>query len=160
MLFETYITSPCGPIKIVTDEVAVKEVTILEQAAEESSNLPMIALEAKQQLTDYFNGVRTSFDLELQPVGTAFQQKVWQLLTEIPYGETVTYLQMAEQLGDVKVIRAAASANGKNPIGIIIPCHRVIGQNGKLVGYAGGLPNKRWLLDHEKEVTHGKWELF
>ena len=104
---------------------------------------------AIQQLESYFEGTRTSFDLKLAPEGTEFQKKVWRQLLEIPYGKTTSYQQMANKLGDPNVIRAAASANGKNPIAIVIPCHRVIGSDGSLTGYAGGLHRKKWLLEHE-----------
>ena len=102
-----------------------------------------------KQFEEYFEGKRTQFDLKLAPKGTEFQKKVWNQLQEIQYGKTMTYQQMANQLGDPKVIRAAASANGKNPISIVIPCHRVIGSDGSLTGYAGGLHRKKWLLEHE-----------
>ena len=103
----------------------------------------------KKQFEEYFNGTRKTFDIPLSPEGTEFQKKVWTELLNIPYGETTTYQQMANKLGDPKVIRAAASANGKNPISIVIPCHRVIGSDGSLTGYAGGLHRKKWLLEHE-----------
>lgn len=104
------------------------------------------------QLTEYFKGNRTQFSLKLSPEGTEFQKRVWTQLQEIPFGKTTSYQKMANQLGNPKVIRAAASANGKNPISIIIPCHRVIGSDGSLTGYAGGLHRKKWLLDHENPV--------
>lgn len=103
----------------------------------------------KKQFEEYFNGTRKTFDIPLSPEGTEFQKKVWTELLNIPYGETTTYQQMANKLGDPKVIRAAASANGKNPISIVIPCHRIIGSDGSLTGYAGGLHRKKWLLELE-----------
>jgi len=105
--------------------------------------------DARRQLGEYFAGTRTAFDLQLEPRGTEFQQKVWALLREIPYGETISYAQLADRYGDPRAIRAVAAANGKNPIGIIVPCHRVIGSDGSLTGYAGGLERKRFLLDLE-----------
>lgn len=108
-----------------------------------------------QQLDEYFAGTRKEFDLPLHPSGTAFQQTVWKQLQQIPFAETITYLHLAKRLGNVKSIRAAASANGKNPLAIIIPCHRVVGANGQLTGYAGGLHRKQWLLEHEA-VAAGK----
>lgn len=96
-----------------------------------------------------FSGQRTDFDLLLRPQGTAFQQRVWQSLTQIPHGKTTTYLNQAKELGDVKAIRAVASANGKNPLWILVPCHRVVGSDGSLTGYAGGVWRKKWLLEHE-----------
>lgn len=107
----------------------------------------------KMQLREYFDGVRDSFNLPLSPAGTPFQKKVWAALEQIPFGQTISYLELAKRLGDPNVIRAAGTANGKNPIAIVIPCHRVIGSNGDLVGYAGGLQNKKWLLDHEQKCT-------
>jgi methylated-DNA-[protein]-cysteine S-methyltransferase len=101
------------------------------------------------QLQQYFEGSRTDFSLKLQPEGTPFQQEVWKELQNIPFGKTSTYLKQSLKLGNKKAIRAVASANGKNPIWIIIPCHRVIGTDGSLTGYAGGLWRKKWLLEHE-----------
>ena len=100
----------------------------------------------------YFEGKRNQFDLNLNPAGTDFQKKVWNELLQIPYGKTCSYLDIAKRLGDPKSIRAAATANGKNPLWIVIPCHRVIGSDGSLTGYAGGLWRKKWLLDHENPV--------
>lgn len=105
--------------------------------------------EAICQLKAYFAGELSQFDLPLKASGTAFQETVWQLLTTIPYGETVSYKRIAERIQAPKAVRAVGLANGKNPISIIIPCHRVIGANGKLVGYGGGLHRKQWLLAHE-----------
>ena len=102
-------------------------------------------------LKGYFKNERKTFDLKLNPEGTIFQKKVWKLLEEIPSGKTISYLQLSKQLGDVKAIRAVAGANGKNPLWIIVPCHRVIGSDGSLTGYAGGLYRKQWLLNHESE---------
>lgn len=104
------------------------------------------------QLKEYFEGTRKTFSIPLEPKGTHFQKKVWEKLETIPFGKTASYQEMANQLGDPKVIRAAASANGKNPIAIVIPCHRVIGSDGSLTGYAGGLHRKKWLLEHESPV--------
>lgn len=101
------------------------------------------------QLQEYFRGERKIFDLVLQPEGTDFQKKVWRALEEIPYGSTVSYLELSRDLGNEKAIRAVAAANGRNPLWIIVPCHRVIGSDGSLTGYAGGLWRKKWLLEHE-----------
>ncbi|WOE42238.1 methylated-DNA--[protein]-cysteine S-methyltransferase [Acinetobacter chinensis] len=108
-----------------------------------------ILLETQKQLNEYFAGQRQVFDLPLDFEGTEFQQKVWQALLTIPFGETRSYKQIAEQVGNVKAVRAVGAANGKNPISIIAPCHRVVGANGKLVGFAGGLENKDMLLKLE-----------
>ncbi len=103
----------------------------------------------EKEVYEYFTGVRKVFNVSLQLIGTDFQQKVWKGLLDIPYGETRSYKKQSIYLGDVKAIRAVATANGQNGIAIIIPCHRVIGDNGSLVGYGGGLPKKKWLLEHE-----------
>ena len=104
----------------------------------------------EEQITAYFNGTRTVFDLPLVLSGSPFQVKVWKNLLDIPFGTTRTYMQQARQYGDIKAIRAVASANGANCLAIIVPCHRVIGSDGSLTGYAGGINNKKWLLQHEQ----------
>ena len=111
--------------------------------------IPEVLEDAIHQFREYFEGKRRKFDLTLNPEGTSFQKKVWELLQEIPYGKTISYLELSKRLGNPKAIRAAAAANGKNPLWIIVPCHRVIGSNGDLTGYAGGLHRKKWLLEHE-----------
>ena len=113
-----------------------------------------------QQLDEYFSGSRKSFDLPLQQSGTSFQQKVWELLLQIPFGKTISYNELSKQYGDLKAIRAVASANGKNNLAIIVPCHRVIGSNQSLTGYAGGLWRKKWLLEHEAKHHSGVMTLF
>jgi|TARA_R100000479_G_scaffold68390_2_gene32624 methylated-DNA-[protein]-cysteine S-methyltransferase len=123
-----------------------------------SETLPEPLQKALQQLSEYFKGDRQIFNIPLNPQGTEFQHKVWKELQKVSFGKTASYQQIANALGDPKVIRAAASANGKNPISIIIPCHRVIGSDGSLTGYAGGLHRKKWLLQHESPVKQG--ELF
>jgi methylated-DNA-[protein]-cysteine S-methyltransferase len=112
------------------------------------------------QLDEYFVGKRKTFDIPIQQEGTDFQQRVWKELQNIRFGKTISYLQLAQRLGDVKSIRAAASANGRNKLNIIVPCHRVIGSNGSLTGYGGGLPRKKWLLDHESRFQYGVTKLF
>ena len=111
-----------------------------------------LTLQALKQLEEYFAGKRELFNLPIKALGTDFQQKVWRELLNIPFGKTRTYLEQTKQLGDPKAIRAVASANGKNPIGIVIPCHRVIGSDGSLTGYASGIWRKKWLLEHESPV--------
>lgn len=108
---------------------------------------------AVEQLDDYFGGRRTGFDLPLAPRGSAFQRRVWELLRRIPYGETRSYGQLAAELGNPGLAREVGAANGRNPISVIVPCHRVVGADGKLVGYAGGLERKRFLLDLEGAAT-------
>lgn len=143
-----FIQSPLGTTKIKGDANGVAVISILQEG-EISKKIPKELKEAVAQLNEYFEGKRQNFDFKLNPQGTEFQQKVWQELLQIPYGKTMSYLELSKKLGDVKAIRAVASANGKNPLWIVIPCHRVIGTNGSLTGYAGGLWRKKWLLEHE-----------
>ena len=151
------MTSPVGLLKLVANETALvavlwenenpKRVRLAELV--EQADHPVL-LETQKQLTEYFAGKRQQFDLPLDFAGTEFQHKVWQALLSIPFGETRSYRDIAEQIGNVKAVRAVGAANGKNPISIIAPCHRVVGTNGKLVGFAGGLDNKDILLRLEK----------
>lgn len=113
-----------------------------------------------EQLIQYFNGQRRVFELPLNQEGTAFQKDVWSILSQIPFGKTISYLDLARKTGDPKATRAVANANGRNNIAIIVPCHRVIGSNRELTGYAGGLWRKKWLLDHEMKIAHGVQTLF
>ena len=150
--------SPVGILKLVATENALvavlwenenpKRVRLAELI--EQVNHPIL-LETQKQLREYFAGTRQQFDLPLDFEGTVFQKKVWQALLSIPFGETRSYRDIAEQVGNIKAVRAVGAANGKNPISIIAPCHRVVGANGKLVGFAGGLDNKEILLGLEKQ---------
>ncbi len=144
-----YLQSPLGTLEITGSHGIIFSVSFLDEQQTQASKIPASLKESIEQLDEYFSGKRKKFELNLQPNGTTFQRHVWDELLKIPFGKTISYLQLARQLGDEKSIRAAASANGKNPIGIVIPCHRVIGSNSDLVGYAGGLWRKEWLLDHE-----------
>ncbi|WP_339916129.1 methylated-DNA--[protein]-cysteine S-methyltransferase [Yeosuana marina] len=143
------IKSPLGYTKIVGDFNGISSVTVLNSEEKITDIIPVELEDCAIQLKEYFEGQRKQFDLKLNPQGTDFQKKVWDKLLEIPCGKTLSYLELSKQLGDVNAIRAVANANGKNPIWIIIPCHRVIGSNGSLTGYAGGLQRKQWLLEHE-----------
>ena len=146
-----YIKTPIGFAELKGDENGLASISILDQ--EQSLDIiPEILEEAVYQFNEYFEGTRKIFDLILNPQGTDFQKKVWDALLKIPYGKTVSYLELSKTLGDVKAIRAVAAANGKNPLWIIVPCHRVIGSNGDLTGYAGGLHRKKWLIEHESPV--------
>ncbi|MDP3359486.1 MAG: methylated-DNA--[protein]-cysteine S-methyltransferase [Lutibacter sp.] len=144
-----YYKTPIGTAKIVGDKNGISAVTVIDDDLETSIEMPKILQDCVKQLDEYFNGSRTAFNLKLNPQGTDFQKKVWKELLNVPFGKTRTYLEQSKQLGDVKAIRAVASANGKNPIWIIIPCHRIIGSNGSLTGYAGGIWRKKWLIAHE-----------
>lgn len=143
------INTPLGLAEISGNENGISKIYILEQSVEISTEIPKELEDAIKQLQEYFYGKRTTFSLKLNPSGTAFQKKVWQELVNIPFGKTCSYLTLSKKLDDVKAIRAVASANGKNPLWIVIPCHRVIGSDGSLTGYAGGLWRKKWLLEHE-----------
>lgn len=146
---ECIINSPLGFTKIVGDLDGITSVTVLNSEEKTTDIIPEVLEDCAIQLNEYFNGDRTVFSLKLNPKGTHFQNKVWKALELIPYGKTMSYLELSKQLGDVKAIRAVANANGKNPLWIIVPCHRVIGTDGSLTGYAGGLHRKKWLLNHE-----------
>lgn len=143
-----YIESPLGITTIIGDEEGVSVISVTQEG-KLSAEIPEVLQEAVRQLQEYFEGKRTDFTFKLNPKGTEFQQKVWKSLLEIPYGKTVSYMDQTKKLGDIKAIRAVASANGKNPLWIVVPCHRVIGTNGSLTGYAGGIWRKKWLLEHE-----------
>ena len=152
----TYQKTPIGIAKIIGDESGIQSVSVLDDdtISDEllNTSVPFCLQECVVQLEEYFNGKRASFGLTVNPKGTDFQKKVWKSLLKIPYGKTKSYLEQSKALGDVKAIRAVASANGKNPLWIIIPCHRVIGSDGALTGYAGGIWRKKWLLNHENPV--------
>jgi methylated-DNA-[protein]-cysteine S-methyltransferase len=153
----TAFDSPLGQVRIIGDETGVSVISCLDAPASEST-LPFAELDqfpepvkqAVLQLQAYFAGTRQTFDFPLTPVGTAFQQTVWKGLLEVPFGTTLSYLTLSRRLGDEKAIRAIAAANGRNPLWIVVPCHRIIGSDGSLTGYAGGLWRKQWLLDHER----------
>ena len=146
--------SPLGDIALTANEQGLTALSFLAGAApieiqQSYQNIETVFQEVIQQLNEYFNNERTNFDLPLAPIGTPFQQKVWQALTTIKQGETKSYAWLAEKINNKKAVRAVGTANGANPIALIIPCHRVIGSNGKLTGYAGGLALKAKLLMHE-----------
>lgn len=146
-----FINTPLGTAKIKGDEKGIAVISINEEG-EITKQIPLELKEAVFQLKEYFEGKRTHFNFELNPKGTDFQKKVWKALLEIPYGKTTSYLELSKQLGDIKAIRAVAAANGKNPLWVVVPCHRVIGSDGSLTGYAGGLWRKKWLLEHENPL--------
>jgi methylated-DNA-[protein]-cysteine S-methyltransferase len=146
-----YYQSPLGMLEIKANSDALVSVQFLSEEVVSTIGEIMSPLveETIRQLTAYFEGTLKQFDLPLEFIGTEFQQKVWKELTKISFGQTVSYGRLADLLGSRQLVRAVGSANGKNPIGIIVPCHRVIGNQGDLVGYAGGLWRKQWLLEHE-----------
>ena len=146
------IQSPLGYTKIIGDENGIASVSVLNSEEQRTTEIPDFLKPCAKQLREYFDGTRTTFNLKLNPKGTSFQKQVWNELLKIPYGKTVSYMDLTKKLGDVKAIRAVANANGKNPLWIIVPCHRVIGSDGSLTGYAGGLHRKQWLLEHENPI--------
>lgn len=150
-----YYSSPLGPIEITSSAEGITSISFVENIPEDHSN-PESLRESLLQIGEFFSGKRKEFFLALAPQGTDFQKQVWKELLAIPYGEKRSYLDIALKLGDKNATRAVGAANGKNPIAIIIPCHRVIGENGKLTGYAGGLWRKEWLLDFESSKEQGR----
>ena len=157
MIYYHWIESPLGPLLLTSDGQSLIGLHLqgqkyLPQPTQDWCETDQIApfTETQQQLADYFTHQRQAFDLPIDPPGTEFQQRVWQLLRQIPFGETLSYGALAQKLGKPTASRAVGAANGRNPIAIIVPCHRIIASNGKLTGYAGGLDRKRWLLEHEK----------
>lgn len=162
--FEHIYTSPIGRIKIVADNDCIQALTFIEatETLSHSDEIesPAVIHQCIDELIEYFNGTRTKFTVPIHQEGTDFQQKVWKELYEVPFAKTMSYAELAKKLGDPKVIRAAASANGKNKIAIIVPCHRIIGSDRNLTGYAWGLARKKWLLQHEFRIGLGVQTLF
>ena len=162
-LYYTYYQSPVGLLKIGGTDHYIAELSFVDNKNQVTHGEPGISEvmhQCTEELIEFFNGKRRSFDIPAYQEGTAFQQRVWGELLNIPFGKTISYLELAKRLGDIKVVRAAASTSGKNKIAIIIPCHRIIGSDKSLVGYGGGLWRKKWLLQHEFRVTHGVQILF
>lgn len=150
-IYHTTIETPIGFLKLKSDNEALLSVQFVTEFDNTDNYIPEILKDTIKQLEEYFNGVRKNFVLNLKPEGTLFQQKIWEIVKSVPFGKTSSYLQIARLSGTEKNTRAVGLANGKNPILIIIPCHRIIGNSGKLSGYAGGLERKQWLLNHEMQ---------
>ncbi|MCF8370967.1 MAG: methylated-DNA--[protein]-cysteine S-methyltransferase [Bacteroidales bacterium] len=148
-----YYSSPIGTVEVTIREEAIISIYFIEESKTSNQPISDFGETVLLQLKEYFEGNRQTFDLQLKPEGTEFQQQVWSELLKIPFGKTISYIELARRLGDEKKVRAVGNANGNNPISIIIPCHRVIGSNQKLVGYAGGLWRKKFLLDHEMNIS-------
>ena len=159
----TRFESPIGELVITASDAGVSGVYFptsrhvpplhgVERGTGGEGPASVVLARAREQLTQYFAKSRTAFELPLDPPGTAFQRRVWSALRTIPYGTTVSYSELARRLGDVRATRAVGAANGKNPIPIIVPCHRVVGARGELTGFGGGLDRKRWLLEHEGAI--------
>ncbi len=148
--------SPVGQIVLVSNDTHLKSLSFTDEKVEVQDDLPGILQKTVCQLNEYFAGIRFSFELDLDPDGTVFQKIVWQHLLQVSFGATKNYLDIAILTGSALNTRAVGTANGKNPIPIIVPCHRIIGSDGKLTGYSGGLDRKRWLLLHEARYTKDK----
>ena len=149
--FFQYLPTPIGTLEIQADESSLLTVGFVDQQQATTANA--VTEHTHQQLSEYLAGQRRAFTLPLGALGTPFQQRVWQLLSKLPYGQTCSYQYIARQLGNPKAVRAVGAANGKNPLAIVVPCHRVIGANGSLTGYAGGLERKSWLLQLESSQS-------
>lgn len=163
IFYSLYYHSPIGLLKIVGTENYISEISFFDRVQKTDSKIrkhPPLLIHCVEQLIQYFNGECRQFKLPLNQSGSQFQQNVWNTLLSIPFGKTVTYLEIAKKIGDAKAVRAVGAANGKNNIAIIIPCHRVIGSKHELIGYAGGLWRKKWLLEHEAKFAHGVQQLF
>jgi methylated-DNA-[protein]-cysteine S-methyltransferase len=164
-----YYNSPLGVLEIRSNGHVISDVLFLNSWKGNKVNEEEIVFNTPKsaaikncikQLDEYFAGTRVEFNIDTAQVGTAFQQTVWAALSNIPYGKTISYMELSKRIGNVKAIRAVGTANGNNSISIIIPCHRVIGSNGTLVGYGGDLWRKKWLLEHEAKFAHGVQSLF
>ena len=159
-LYSVVLDSPIGPLTVVASDAGVRAVLwpgedptrVREVEATPEPAHPVLRA-AAAQLDEYFTGDRQDFDLPLDPVGTDFQRSAWEALRTIGYGSTISYGEQAARMGDRRKARAVGAANGKNPISIIVPCHRVVGADGTLTGFAGGVETKAWLLDHERDVV-------
>ena len=163
----TYYASPVGTLEIKSSAKAIHAILFVnawkgpkldEDEIRGNANSETVKA-CTTQLDEYFEGKRREFDFPFDQDGTAFQQKIWSALLDIPFGKTISYLELSKRTGNVKAIRAVGTTNGKNQLCIVVPCHRVIGSNGSLVGYGGDLWRKKWLLDHEAKYAHGVQEL-
>lgn len=161
-----FYRSPLGLMKISATDTYIREISFIDNlegtGIEEDLKgpIPFILIQCIEQLIQYFQGQRRGFELPVHQEGSEFQQRVWNELSGIPFGKTISYLEQSRRLGDTNAIRAVAAANGRNNISIVVPCHRVIGSKRDLVGYGGGLWRKKWLLDHETKILYGIQTLF
>lgn len=153
-IYKLYFESPIGIIKIETNDTSLLSVSIVAYKKKSSKIIPNIIRESYKQIQEYFEGERMDFSLRINLDGTEFQKKVWNELLNIPCGDIDTYKGIAERIGNVKASRAVGNANNKNKLLIVIPCHRVIGSDGRLNGYRAGIKNKKWLLEHENKMKN------
>ncbi len=159
-IHQAFLKTPVGHLEVTGSENGIRTLSFLNFKVKPQP-VPSCLRICIAQLEEYFHGSRQQFDLKLDLVGSQFQLKVWNELLKVPYGKTVSYLELAQRTGNIKAFRAVGGANGHNPVSIIVPCHRVIGSNGRLVGYRGGLKRKKWLLEHEhalfqRDLFYGK----
>ena len=160
------VQSPIGRLILASDGTALVGVWMANASPRDASwshhkSDDDILAKTREELEEYFDGRRRTFDVPLAPNGTEFQRSVWHALTEIPFGTTISYAELARRVGNEAAVRAVGAANGRNPIPVIVPCHRVIGSDGSLTGFGGGLPRKKWLLQHERAlpVTQGELDV-
>ena len=159
-MHRAFLKTPIGHLEVTGSENGIRTLYFLDFRVK-PQHVPACLRACITQLDEYFHGTRQSFDLKLDLQGSTFQMSVWRELVNIPYGQTISYMELARKTGNVKAFRAVGGANGHNPVSIIVPCHRVIGTNGRLVGYRGGLKRKKWLLEHEhafsqRDLFYGK----
>ncbi len=151
-MHRAFLKTPIGHLEVTGSENGIRTLTFLDFRVKPEP-VPLCLRASVKQLEEYFHGTRIQFDIKLDLVGSPFQLHVWNELIKIPYGQTISYLELARRTGNIKAFRAVGGANGHNPVSIIVPCHRVIGANGRLVGYRGGLKRKKWLLEHEHALS-------
>ena len=154
-LFKTYYKSPIGAIEILGTKEGVVSVNFVEGRVRSDAKIPRVITACRKQIDEYFRGKRKNFSLSLLSHGTDFQKSVWDQLMKVPYGKTASYGAIAKSIRSPNAFRAVGNANNKNPLAIVVPCHRIIGSNGNLIGYGGGLWRKIWLLEHEGIPVNG-----
>jgi methylated-DNA-[protein]-cysteine S-methyltransferase len=159
ILAKSYYETPLGLVKIEVTARGVYSLAFVEEAGEEFGTDNPHLIQCMEELEEYFQGERLLFSTMLDVVGTPFQERVWRNLQSIPYGKTNTYLKIAKEIGSPDAVRAVGNACGRNRLWLLVPCHRVLSSDGKLTGYAGGLKRKRWLIEHEHGVLHGRQTL-
>jgi len=151
-MHQAFLKTPIGYLEVTGSENGIRTLEFLNFRVR-PQHIPACLRACIAQLGEYFHGSRQYFDLKLDMQGSPFQLKIWNELLKVPYGSTISYLELARKTGNIKALRAVGGANGHNPVSIIVPCHRVIGSNGRLVGYRGGLKRKKWLLEHEHALS-------
>lgn len=150
--YKLHYKSPLGILEIIGNEKSLLGLHFVDKSEKDDPNAPACLEDCRLQLDEYFKGKRRAFNIKTELMGTEFQQKVWKELYKVPFGHTVSYGEMAKAIGNPKAVRAVGGANGKNKFVIIYPCHRVIGSNGSMVGFGGGVWRKEWLLEHERNI--------